>query len=138
MDELATTLIMFDQPYELADGNMVSIHDSGGERQLIIDIADQQGVEFADLEESTTQKLKEILDPGLPPVNPLDAWGKGLADADQIMADSITEMLDDPNASMAAIVMDRGPLGLIHEEYIDEYMKQANDCLLYTSPSPRD
>ena len=29
---------------ELADGNMVSIHDSGGERQLIIDIADQQGV----------------------------------------------------------------------------------------------
>ena len=52
--------------YELADGNMVSIHDSGGERQLIIDIADQQGVEFAELEDSTTQKLKEILDPGLP------------------------------------------------------------------------
>ena len=43
------------------------------------------------------------------------------------MADSITEMLDDPNASMAAIVMDRGPLGLIHEEFFDEYMKQAND-----------
>ena len=127
MDELATTLIMFDQPYELGDGDMVSIHDSGGERQLIIDIAEQQGVEFADLEDSTTQKLKDILDPGLPPVNPLDAWGKGLGDADQIMADSITEMLDDPNASMAAIVMDRGPLGLIHQEYIDEYMKQAND-----------
>ena len=127
MDELATTLIMFDQPYELGDGNMVSMHDSGGERQLIIDIADQQGVEFAELEESTTQKLEEILDPGLPPVNPLDAWGKGLGDADQIMADCITEMLDDPNASMAAIVMDRGPLGVIHEEYIEEYMKQAND-----------
>ena len=127
MDELATTLIMFDQPHQLATGNMVSIHDSGGERQLMIDIADQQGVEFAELEESTTQKLKEILEPGLPAVNPLDAWGKGLEDADQIMADCITEMLDDPNASMAAIVMDRGPLGLIHEEYIDYYMKQAND-----------
>ena len=127
MDELATTLIMFDQPHQLATGNMVSIHDSGGERQLMIDIADQQGVEFAELEDSTTQKLKEILEPGLPAVNPLDAWGKGLEDADQIMADCITEMLDDPNASMAAIVMDRGPLGLIHEEYIDYYMKQAND-----------
>ena len=127
MDELATTLIMFDQPHTLATGNMVSIHDSGGERQLMIDIADQQGVEFAELEDSTTQKLKEILEPGLPAVNPLDAWGKGLEDADQIMADCITEMLDDPNASMAAIVMDRGPLGLIHEEYIDYYMKQAND-----------
>ena len=127
MDELATTLIMFDQPHTLATGNMVSIHDSGGERQLMIDIADQQGVEFAELEDVTTQKLKEILEPGLPAVNPLDAWGKGLEDADQIMADCITEMLDDPNASMAAIVMDRGPLGLIHEEYIDYYMKQAND-----------
>ena len=127
MDELATTLIMFDQPYTLADGNMVSIHDSGGERQLIIDIADQQGVEFAELEDKTTEKLKEILDPGLPAVNPVDAWGKGLGDADQIMADCITEMLDDKNASMAAIVMDRGPLGVVHEEYIDHYMKQAND-----------
>ena len=127
MDELATTLIMFDQPHQLATGNMVSIHDSGGERQLMIDIAEQQGVEFAELEDVTTQKLKEILEPGLPAVNPLDAWGKGLEDADQIMADCITEMLDDPNASMAAIVMDRGPLGLIHEEYIDYYMKQAND-----------
>ena len=105
----------------------LTVSHSGGERQLMIDIADQQGVEFAELEDGTTQKLKEILEPGLPAVNPLDAWGKGLEDADQIMADCITEMLDDPNASMAAIVMDRGPLGLIHEEYIDYYMKQAND-----------
>ena len=125
MDELATTLIMFDQPHSLANGNMVSMHDSGGERQLIIDIADQQGVEFAELEEATTQKLEEILDPGLPPVNPLDAWGKGLGDADQIMIDSMIAMLSDPNASMGAIVMDRGPLGKIFPEYVD-YLEQTN------------
>ena len=125
MDELATTLIMFDQPHSLANGNMVSMHDSGGERQLIIDIADQQGVEFAELEEATTQKLEEILDPGLPPVNPLDAWGKGLGDADQIMIDSMIAMLSDSNASMGAIVMDRGPLGKIFPEYVD-YLEQTN------------
>jgi len=125
MDELATTLIMFDQPHALANGSMVSMHDSGGERQLIIDIADQQGVEFAELEEATTQKLEEILDPGLPPVNPLDAWGKGLGDADQIMIDSMIAMLSDPNASMGAIVMDRGPLGKIFPEYVD-YLEQTN------------
>jgi len=34
MDELAKTLIMFAQPYSLAEGNLVTIHDSGGERQL--------------------------------------------------------------------------------------------------------
>ena len=125
MDELATTLIMFDQPHSLANGNMVSMHDSGGERQLIIDIAEQQGVEFAELEEATTQKLEEILDPGLPPVNPLDAWGKGLGDADQIMIDSMIAMLSDSNASMGAIVMDRGPLGKIFPEYVD-YLEQTN------------
>ena len=125
MDELATTLIMFDQPHSLANGNMVSMHDSGGERQLIIDIADQQGVEFAELEEATTHKLEEILDPGLPPVNPLDAWGKGLGDADQIMIDSMIAMLSDSNASMGAIVMDRGPLGKIFPEYVD-YLEQTN------------
>ena len=125
MDELATTLIMFDQPHSLANGNMVSMHDSGGERQLIIDIADQQGVEFAELEEATTQELEEILDPGLPPVNPLDAWGKGLGDADQIMIDSMIAMLSDSNASMGAIVMDRGPLGKIFPEYVD-YLEQTN------------
>ena len=125
MDELATTLIMFDQPHALANGNMVSLHDSGGERQLIIDVADQQGVEFAELKEATTQKLEEILDPGLPPVNPLDAWGKGLGDADQIMIDSMIAMLSDSNASMGAIVMDRGPLGKIFPEYTD-YLEQAN------------
>tara|TARA_B100001250_G_scaffold146054_1_gene125018 strand:- start:2386 stop:4473 length:2088 start_codon:yes stop_codon:yes gene_type:complete len=125
MDELATTLIMFDQPHALANGNMVSMHDSGGERQLIIDIADRQGVEFAELDEATTQKLEEILDPGLPPVNPLDAWGKGLGDADQIMIDSMIAMLSDSNASMGAIVMDRGPLGKIFPEYVD-YLEQTN------------
>jgi acyl-CoA synthetase (NDP forming) len=125
MDELATTLIMFDQPHALGDGNMVSMHDSGGERQLIIDVADQQGVEFATLEDDTTEKLEEILDPGLPPVNPLDAWGKGLENADEIMIDSMIAMLSDPNASMGAIVMDRGPLSKIFPEYVD-YLDQAN------------
>ena len=119
MDELATTLIMFAQPYELTNGGLVSIHDSGGERQLIIDLADQQGVEFAELSQDTVDNLADILDPGLPAVNPLDAWGRGLGDADQIMIDSITAMLTDPGASMGAIVMDRGPISAIYPEYID-------------------
>ena len=33
MDELATALIMFAQPHSVADGGLVAIHDSGGERQ---------------------------------------------------------------------------------------------------------
>jgi len=127
MNELADTLIMFAQPHSLAEGNLVTIHDSGGERQLILDLAADQEVDFADLNPETILKLEEILDPGLPAVNPLDAWGRGLDDSDQIMADSLTTMLQDPNASMGAVVQDRGALSRIYPEYL-EYMKQANDA----------
>ena len=127
MDELASALIMFAQPHSIADGNLVTLHDSGGERQLILDLAEQQGVRFADLNANTVATLETMLDPGLPAVNPLDAWGRGLGNADEIMADSITTMLKDPNASMGAVVQDRGPLGQIYTEY-HQYMKQANDA----------
>ena len=127
MNELADTLIMFAQPHSLAEGNLVTIHDSGGERQLILDLAADQDVDFAELNSETILKLEEILDPGLPAVNPLDAWGRGLDDSDQIMADSLTTMLQDPNASMGAVVQDRGALSRIYPEYL-EYMKQANDA----------
>jgi len=127
MNELADALIMFAQPHSLAEGNLVTIHDSGGERQLILDLAADQEVDFADLNPETILKLEEILDPGLPAVNPLDAWGRGLDDSDQIMADSLTTMLQDPNASMGAVVQDRGALSRIYPEYL-EYMKQANDA----------
>ena len=127
MNELADTLIMFAQPHSLAEGNLVTIHDSGGERQLILDLAADQEVDFAALNSETVAKLKEILDPGLPAVNPLDAWGRGLDDSDQIMADSLTTMLQDPNASMGAVVQDRGALSRIYPEYL-QYMKQANDA----------
>ena len=127
MNELADTLIMFAQPHSLAEGNLVTIHDSGGERQLILDLAADQDVDFAELNPETILKLEEILDPGLPAVNPLDAWGRGLDDSDQIMADSLTTMLQDPNASMGAVVQDRGALSRIYPEYL-QYMQQANDA----------
>ena len=127
MNELADTLIMFAQPHSLAEGNLVTIHDSGGERQLILDLAADQDVDFAELDPETILKLEEILDPGLPAVNPLDAWGRGLDDSDQIMADSLTTMLQDSNASMGAVVQDRGALSRIYPEYL-QYMKQANDA----------
>ena len=41
------------------------MHDSGGERELIIDLAEHYGVAFARLSEATTQKLAARLDPGL-------------------------------------------------------------------------
>jgi acyl-CoA synthetase (NDP forming) len=58
-------------------GGLVSIHDSGGERQLLIDLAEDAGVPLPALSRESTAELESLLDPGLPAVNPLDAWSTG-------------------------------------------------------------
>lgn len=127
MDELATALIMFAQPHPVTDGGLVTIHDSGGERQLLIDVADESGVPLANLSAASVSCLEELLDPGLPPVNPLDAWGAGGADADQVMADCFSVLMKDPNAALGAVVHDRAPRGEIYPEYMD-YMRRAHQA----------
>jgi acyl-CoA synthetase (NDP forming) len=122
MEELATTLIMFAQPLSVAAGGLVAIHDSGGERQLLIDRASDFDVPLAELSAATTSCLENLLDPALPAVNPLDAWGAGGPDADRIMAESFTALIDDPNAALGAVIHDRAPGGAIHTEYL-EYLR---------------
>ena len=125
MDEFATALIMFAQPHPVADGGLVCLHDSGGERQLLIDLADTMDTPLAQMNPETTSRLERVLDPGLPAVNPLDAWGAGGPDAPRIMQECLSIMLKDPDAAFGAVVQDRGPLSIIYPDYV-EYMKVAH------------
>ena len=81
MAQLAAALMLFAQPHALSPGGLATMHDSGGERQLAIDLADHLGVDYPSLDASTVSHLEAILDEGLPAVNPLDAWGGGGVDA---------------------------------------------------------
>jgi acyl-CoA synthetase (NDP forming) len=56
---------------------IASVHDSGAERSLIADLADELDVPFAALSEATLGRLTELLEPGLVAENPLDLWGSG-------------------------------------------------------------
>ena len=129
MDELATALILLSKvpvpPGEPvpAEG-IASLHDSGGERQLIIDLAADRGVPFAVLSEQTEAALEELLDPGLPAVNPLDGWGRGGADADHIMAESLATMMAEQTTLLGALVHDRAPDSRIYSVYVD-YLEHA-------------
>ena len=125
MDEFATALIMFAQPHPVADGGLVCLHDSGGERQLLIDLADTMDTPLAQMNPETTSRLERVLDPGLPAVNPLDAWGAGGPDAPRIMQECLSIMLKDPDAAFGAVVQDRGPLSIVYPDYV-EYMQLAH------------
>ncbi len=122
MDQLATALIMFAQPSALGEGGVVSLHDSGGERQLTIDLADQLGVPLTQLGSEAVASLEGLLDPGLPAVNPLDAWGAGGIDAAQQMQNCFSALLKDPQAALGAVIHARAPHGQIYPDYI-EYLK---------------
>jgi acyl-CoA synthetase (NDP forming) len=125
MDELATALIMFAQPHPVGEGGLVCLHDSGGERQLAIDLADEVGAPLTDLAPSSVRDLEALLDPGLPAVNPLDAWSAGGADAHLKMGACFATLMADPNAAFGAVVHDRVAGGGIYPGYA-EYLRTGH------------
>ncbi len=123
MDQLATALIMFAQPKPMQLGGLVCLHDSGGERQLLVDLAERYHVPIAKLSKVTEGKLKPNLHPGLPAVNPLDAWAGGPG-ADEKMSACFTALLEDESAALGAVVHDRGPDSLVYPNYV-AYLNEA-------------
>jgi len=125
MDELATALIMFAEMHPVGDGGLVSLHDSGGERQLMVDLADEFHVPLTRLGEATTRALAAVINPELPAVNPLDGWSRGGADAREQMIRALTLLLQDDGAALGVAVLDRGPDGAVYPGYLD-YLRRAH------------
>ena len=137
MDELATALIMFAELHPVPDGDLVSIHDSGGERQLMVDLADEYGVPLTRLSATTKNAIADVIDPELPAVNPLDGWSRGGPDGGAKMTSAFSLLLQDPDAALGVAVLDRGPDGLVYESYVERLRSAKNasgkSCALVAS-----
>jgi acyl-CoA synthetase (NDP forming) len=105
LDEMADTLELLVAGRRAGPGGLASIHDSGGERAHLIDAAESVGVRFASISDTTRRRLADVLEPGLPAVNPLDAWGTG-NDADRIFEASMGILLDDEDTAALAFAVD--------------------------------
>lgn len=125
MAELVTVLIMHAQPHPIGAGGLVTMHDSGGERQLLIDLADATQVALTSLTPDSVKALENLLDPGLPTVNPLDAWSAGGPEYHKVMENCFAVLLRDPDAALGAVVHDRAPGGGIYPIYID-YLRHGH------------
>jgi acyl-CoA synthetase (NDP forming) len=104
-NEMADALELLSAGRRAGPGGLATIHDSGGERAHLIDVAAEVGVRFADISEATRTALTEVLEPGLPAVNPLDAWGTG-NDSDRIFEGCMTALLADDDTAALALVVD--------------------------------
>jgi acetate---CoA ligase (ADP-forming) len=124
LEEMADALELFSSPRRVTDGTgIASLHDSGGERVLFVDLATDTGVPLAAISEDTKAKIAGVLDPGLVAENPLDAWGTGI-DADRIYVESFQALHDDPATAAVAFVVDLTRQG---EPYDVGYLQVARD-----------
>ena len=104
LNEMADVLELFSAARRATRTGFAAVHDSGGERAHLIDIAAGVGIEFADISRETQARLTDVLEPGLPPVNPVDAWGTGNNFGDIFRACSLALADDDAVGALALAV----------------------------------
>jgi acyl-CoA synthetase (NDP forming) len=105
MDEMADTVELFSAGRMASATGLGAVHDSGGERALLIDTAHRVGVTLPDLGATTTERIAAVLDPGLDPANPIDAWGTG-RDAEDVFVECLDALAEDPAIGALAFCVD--------------------------------
>jgi acyl-CoA synthetase (NDP forming) len=116
LDGFANCLLLFGQPRRVGKGGLATIHDSGGLRELAVDLAVERGVPFARINEATRAKLAARLEYGLEPINPLDAWGTG-HDYENIFTDCLQALAEDPDTAIAILCAETRSGFHLHEAY---------------------
>jgi acetate---CoA ligase (ADP-forming) len=124
LDEMADTIELFSAPRRVSRGNgIASVHDSGGERAMFVDLAGEIGVPFASVSAETIARIEETLDPGMESANPLDAWGTGI-DGDRIFREAFAAFRDDPAVGVSVFCIDLTKQG---EPYGEGYLQISRE-----------
>ena len=105
LDELIASLQLLSTDRRPGPGGLAAIADSGGERELVADHADQVGVRFSEISIATRAALSLVLEPGLEADNPLDAWGTG-NNIDHIFGGCLELLINDPDTGMGLWIAD--------------------------------
>ena len=100
LDELMASALVLSQPRRPGPGGLAGLMDSGGLRELLIDLAEDEGVPFAVISPETTAKLEASLPYGLAAVNPVDAAGPLTGDFIGIFRDCLDHLMSDPDSAV--------------------------------------
>ncbi|WP_424830181.1 acetate--CoA ligase family protein [Ruegeria sp.] len=118
LNELAATSLLLCCDKPLAPGGISAVLDSGGERELIVDVASDEGVPFADISEATKKVLEANLDTGLTPENPVDAWGTG-RDFEAVFENCLLALMADDDTALGMFVADLSEELDLHAGYVE-------------------
>lgn len=118
LDELIATVSLLALPNRVGPGGLAALMDSGGAREMLVDLADDLAVPFARIGDPTRAALVSHLDYGLDPVNPCDAWGTmdGYAET---FAGCFEALAGDPDSAIALLFADITDKRWLHNTYGD-------------------
>ena len=105
LNEMADLVELLAADRRAAPGGLAAILDSGGERAHLVDAAAGLRVPLAQPSEETLRSVAARLEPGLPAVNPLDAWGTDNG-AYTTFLDCSLRLAEDPDTGAFAYVVD--------------------------------
>ena len=108
IDEMMDTLDLLSTGMRPKRRGVAAILDSGGQRAHMVDLAEAVGLEFAAINQATEARLAAVLEPGLDPINPLDAWGTGTG-SDDIYVESALALDADPSTGLTLFAVDLPP-----------------------------
>ena len=103
LDELMATAMLLSIERRPALGGIAVVSDSGGLRELFVDMAESADLPLAHFAEATTERLRLRLPMGLSPENPVDAGGALGPDYAATFKDCITYLADDPHTALIAL-----------------------------------
>src|ERR687897_2226580 len=129
LNEMADLLELLGAERRAAPGGLAAILDSGGERAHLVDAAADLEVPLARPAEETLRSVAARLEPGLPAVNPLDAWGTD-NDPYSIFLDCSRHLADDPDTGAFAYVVD------LHSDRAERGHARALPPLTLPDPVP--
>ncbi|MEZ5747589.1 MAG: acetate--CoA ligase family protein [Paracoccaceae bacterium] len=105
LDELLDTVELLTLPRTMPASGVALGTDSGGERQLISDVAADVGLSFSPLSSATIEAVETYLDPEMEATNPLDYWGDGA----NVIAPVLIEMSKDPAVGIVVMATNMLP-----------------------------
>ena len=117
-DEWFATTLLMSHDRRPGPGGVAAIMDSGGQRALLMDKAEELGLDWADVGAETKALLASRLAPGLPAENPVDAWG-GDEDWPSVYTDCFRAILHDPATAIGVYFTDFGA------KATDDYLSHA-------------
>ncbi len=125
-DEMIVTAMLFAAGLRVAGGGLASMLDSGGMREQMIDLAQDYGLDFAQISDATTGVLRAHLETGLEAINPMDGMGALGRNTGQTYLECGKALLDDADTGLLSFEFEFRD-GFSHYPELFEVARQLAD-----------